>query len=229
MIEAAAINTGATAFIAGLLSSLHCVAMCGPIACSVCSGCSEDNRFAAAGGYHGARIIGYGIAGSIAGAAGALPMGWLMDSPPSLIPWLMVGMFLFMALGLDQSFKAGTFQAPWFLRMKLAILSRPRWQGSVLLGMITPLIPCGLLYILWLACLLSGSPLRGAELALGFGCGTVPALLLAQAGLGIAGKRLTPKHLRVIQRSIAFMAVAVLVWRLRADLGLAAEGGFLCH
>lgn len=229
MVEAATISTGGTAFIAGILSSLHCIAMCGPIACSVCTGCGDDSRYAAAGGYHGARIIGYGLAGAAAGAAGALPLDWLMDSPPTFIPWLMVAMFLFMASGMDQAFKSNALNNPHLLKLKLAILSRPRWQGSILLGLITPVIPCGLLYILWLACLLSGSPLRGAELALGFGCGTVPALLLAQGGIAFAGKYLTAGRLRTIQRSVATLAAVVLIWRLRGDLGLAVEGGFLCH
>lgn len=229
MFEAGAINTTATAFVAGVLSGLHCVGMCGPLACSVCAGCGENARYTAAAGYHTSRLLAYSVAGAVAGACGALPMGWLVDSPPAFLPWVFLGIFVFIALGLDKFVKLAPGSSGLLMKAKLAIFSRPRWQGGLMLGALTPLIPCALLFMLWAACLMSGSPWRGAELALSFGCGTVPALLLLQGGISFAENKISPASIRTLQRTIAMLAVMVLLWRLRGAFGFETEGGFLCH
>jgi len=155
-------------------------------------------------------------------------MAWLLDSSPSILPWFLVAVFGFIALGLDRRVAATPRGSRVLMRAKLAVFSRPRWQSSLALGALTPLIPCGLLYLLWLACLMSGSPWYGAEIALGFGVGTVPGLLLAQGGFVAAERRLSPQTIRAVQRSLATVALVVLLWRLRGAFGFETGDGWLC-
>jgi uncharacterized protein len=105
-----------------------------------------------------------------------------------------------------------------------------RVRAAGLLGIATPLLPCGPLYFLLSLALLSGSALRGAETLLAFGLGTVPLLWFAQANYHLIRVRLGPVWLARIQTAMALIIAAVLVWRLRGTLGLGGPGvnDFVC-
>ena len=73
----------------GLVTSLHCVGMCGPIACGLGTlAKSEGERLTAASLYHGSRLLSYGIIGAVCGALGQQPLKWFFDSPAVLLPWI---------------------------------------------------------------------------------------------------------------------------------------------
>jgi sulfite exporter TauE/SafE len=94
----------------------------------------------------------------------------------------------------------------------------------------TPLLPCGPLYFLLSLALLSGSALRGAEVLLAFGLGTVPLLWLAQANYRWLRARTGPRLLARAQSALALGVALLLAWRLRGTLGLGGPGAgdFLC-
>jgi hypothetical protein len=52
-------------------------------------------------------------------------------------------------------------------------------SGSLLLGMLWGLLPCGMVYAMLLVATLAGSTAKGAATMLCFGLGTVPAVLAA--------------------------------------------------
>ena len=57
----------ATAFVAGLLTSPHCLAMCGPIGCAVLPmGKAGSGLTPAIAGYHAARVAAYALFGAVA-------------------------------------------------------------------------------------------------------------------------------------------------------------------
>ncbi|PAW77316.1 MAG: hypothetical protein B9S27_08305, partial [Opitutia bacterium Tous-C8FEB] len=67
-MDLAAVNSPAAAFAAGLVTSLHCAGMCGPLACAllpVRAGAGSAPAVATA--YHGARLAAYGLLGAVAG------------------------------------------------------------------------------------------------------------------------------------------------------------------
>ena len=98
------------------------------------------------------------------------------------------------------------------MRFRLGKLSPIR--GGLAMGALTPLLPCGPLYLLFGAALLTGSAIRGAEFALAFGLGTVPLLWLAQQQLKHLKKRLKPATLVRVQRSLAIAAACLIAFRL---------------
>ena len=59
-MDLAAVNSPATAFLAGLITSLHCAGMCGPLACALMPvrGDRADARTVSTI-YHLARLTGY--------------------------------------------------------------------------------------------------------------------------------------------------------------------------
>jgi sulfite exporter TauE/SafE len=223
--ELAAITGPGTAFLAGLVTSLHCAGMCGPLACALMPAPRDhSDPQVVASIYHLTRLAGYSVLGALAGGIGRLPLEFLGDSVLRFLPWALVAFFVAVAFRVDQRLPAW----PLLGRAYAALLARLR-RGSRLgaaaaLGLATPLLPCGPLYFLLSLALLSGSALRGAETLLAFGLGTVPLLWLAQANIHLMRARLGPRTLARVQAGLALAVAALLVWRLRGTLGLGGPG-----
>jgi sulfite exporter TauE/SafE len=84
--------------------------------------------------------------------------------------------------------------------------------------LLTPFLPCGPLYAVFIALMASGSAARGAEAALAFGLGTVPLLWLAQHQFHRLRLKLTPIRLARLQRGLALVTALLLAWRLHDTL-----------
>lgn len=235
-MELESINTVAAAFVAGCVTSVHCVGMCGPLACAVTAGtggragvgrCASPQLSSTL--YHAGRMMSYTAVGALAGAVGRAPLAFFKDSPVALLPWVLVAVFLLVALGLDKKFPRPAFAGRALTAMRLR-LSGARWAPPALaLGVGTPLLPCGPLYLMFGVALVTGSALRGAEFCLAFGLGTVPLLWLAQSQFGFLQRRLGPRGLWRVQRGCAFAAAMVLAWRLRVTLWFVEGGAPWCH
>jgi len=229
--ELAGITGPGTALIAGLVTSLHCVGMCGPLACALMPAARDDADPQTVGTvYHLTRLAGYTTLGALAGGIGRLPLALLGSSVLGWLPWLLVLFFIAVAFRLDQRLP----QLPLLGRAYSALLARlrrgSRIRAAAALGAATPLLPCGPLYFLLSLALLSGSALRGAETLLAFGLGTVPLLWLAQANFHWLRQRLNPRVLVRAQSLLALGVAALLAWRLRGTLGLGGPGAtdFVC-
>ena len=94
--------------------------------------------------------------------------------------------------------------------------------GAGLLGTATPLLPCGPLYLMAGAAVLTGSGLQGAALLAAFAVGTLPFPLLVQSGLGAAGARISPGALEHCRRGLAAVSVLFVLGRVLAPLGTSA-------
>lgn len=215
------INTSLAACAAGLVTSVHCLGMCGPLACGVAAGpATEGERVAAGATYHAARLFSYGMIGAVFATIGRKPLEWFFHSPMVLLPWVLAIVFLIFAFGWEKK-----LPRPRFL---LILSTRLRWNVSRLapvrralaIGLLTPLLPCGPLYLLFGACLIAGSAAKGAEFALAFGLGTVPLLWLAQSRVSWLGRKLGPARLRTLQRGLALASALLIMWRLHDTLPL---------
>jgi uncharacterized protein len=106
----------------------------------------------------------------------------------------------------------------WSARMRFRFGRLTPNRASMAMGGLTPLLPCGPLYLLFGASLLSGSAIRGAEFTLGFGIGTVPLLWLAQSQIRHLRQRFSPAGLMRVQRGLALATAVVLAFRLYGTL-----------
>lgn len=231
-MELAAVNTPAAAFVAGLVTSLHCAGMCGPLACMLGPARGERTDPATIRSvYHVSRLGGYALLGAAAGALGSAPARWLDTPVARALPWVMVAYFVAVGLKLGDRLPRLALLG----RVQLALRGWTRGKSGVqvaaVMGAATPLLPCGPLYFLIAMAGFAGSPLGGAELMLAFGLGTVPLLWLAQANLGRWRARLAPATLDRTRVALALVTAAVLVWRLRGDFGFAGPDArdFICH
>lgn len=209
------VHTTLGALVAGLVTSVHCVGMCGPIACGLAAmPSSETERLMAMSAYHGSRLASYGVIGAVCGAIGMQPLEWFFGSPAVLLPWVLVAVFLVFGFGLEKKLPRPPALIKWTAKLRFKLGKMSPIRSGIALGALTPLLPCGPLYLLFGAALLTGSALRGAEFAMAFGLGTVPLLWLAQQQLKYLKKRFKPTTLVRFQRSLAIAAALLIAFRL---------------
>jgi uncharacterized protein len=218
--HAIAIASVTGAFAAGFGGSLHCLLMCGPLACAAAEkgsrggGPSPLLRGAA---WHAARIAGYAAVGGLLGLLGKSVSTWLSTSVQPYLPWLV-------ALGLVASafdWARGLPAIPGLRKVSTGLArvsSRVTpLARSALLGLATPFLPCGLLYGLFLAAAATASLPAGALFMAAFALGAVPAFVLLQSGGGSLAR--WPRLVPVLRRGIPLVAAAVVVWRALAAAG----------
>jgi hypothetical protein len=212
-------TTVAAALVAGLATSLHCAGMCGPLACGLGTlAKSEGGRLTAASLYHGTRLASYGIIGAICGTLGRQPLTWFFGSPAVLLPWVLVTVLLVMALGWDKKVPRPAILNQLTARARFKACQLSAYGSASVMGLLTPFLPCGPLYLLFGASLLAGSAAKGAEFTLAFGLGTVPLLWLAQHQFHRIRANLTPPAMARLRRGLALVAALMLIWRLHGTI-----------
>lgn len=183
-----------SALLVGLLGAAHCVGMCGGIAGMLSIGTETltvSGRLLRAFAYNTGRIASYSAAGAVAGFAGGTLGGLLPEGAARPLAMSVSALFAIL-LALYLVGRGGVLVRLERLGGRLWQHLKPLGQRCIParnlkqafgLGLIWGWLPCGLAYTALAWALVSGSPARGALLMLGFGLGTLPALV----GLGMAG------------------------------------------
>lgn len=222
------ISTPLAAFTAGVVTSFHCSAMCGPLSCSLLGRSDADLRLAT-GLYHTTRLFSYTILGGILGFAGLGATGLFSGRPAHLLPWAFVIVFLIIALGLDRLIPPPHFASKWLFRLGLSG-PHPLRNASVL-GFATPFLPCAPLYMVFAVALFSGSFFGGARLMALFALGTIPLYWALQWQFLRLRNVLSPLALQRVRRVLAFVSALILCWRAAAVSGSESPilERWLCH
>lgn len=224
------IDTSAAAFMAGIVTSAHCVGMCGPLSCSWAVSAKSGGFMRGTALYHTGRMIAYGLVGALAGALGTMPLAFFQHGAGIVLPWLLVLAFAIVGMGLDAWLPKPKFLSTGLRRVQSAAFRLKGDLRATILGLATPLLPCGPLYLMFALAMANGSAARGAEFALAFGLGTLPLLWLAQTQLHWLGDRLQPATMRKLQRGLALVTAVILAWRLRDTLDFTStEIPGCCH
>jgi sulfite exporter TauE/SafE len=199
-----------TAFMLGLVGSLHCAGMCGPLVLAITA--ASPGRFLLGRvAYNTGRILTYCAMGLVFGLLGKsfLVVG--------IQRWASIGLGIALLLGLFASRKLALWRPVTALveRLKssMSVLLRQRSLASlVLLGLLNGLLPCGLVYVACAGAAAAGGIVSGVAYMVAFGAGTVPMLL----GISLSGK-LVPLTLRLrLRKAIpvsVFVLAAILVLR----------------
>ena len=230
MFEHQTVYNAYTALIAGLVTSVHCVAMCGPLSCAFTPSRSGDAEPAVIlTSYHLSKLFSYALVGALAGGVGSRVLSLVEDSWLNRLGWILVVFFLTVAFRLDRFFPKPKWLGAHYRRLTLRFnrLSKPVAAGVI--GLASPLLPCGPLYMIFGLALFSGSAIKGAEFAIGFGLGTLPLLWFAQTQFMRLNRRVGGVALGRIQRTVACVAAFVIAWRLRTTLGIEGAENWVCH
>jgi hypothetical protein len=212
------------ALVVGVTGSVHCLLMCGPLACAALPGVKGPERWHAVLSYQGGRVGAYALTGGVLGALGSGVTGALAVSVKPYLPWLMAAALVASALELGKRLRPVpglTHVASALMRFgaKFSFAGRAGAMGAV-----TPLLPCGLLFGVYAAAIASSSFVGGALLMGAFALGGVPALLGTQLQADLWRKQPWLATF-VLKRAMPLMAAAVLVYRAAA----AASGQPSCH
>lgn len=230
-------------FLVGLLGGVHCVGMCGGIvsALTIQPGGQSVRAPGAASAfplhlaYNFGRISSYVIAGALVGAIGSFSL-LLQDMLPVQMALYIAANLMMIALGLyltgltqSLAFTERLGQTLWkriqpFTRR---FLPARNVAQAYPLGLLWGWLPCGMVYGVLTAALLSGSAARGAATMLAFGLGTLPNLLLA----GMLLHRLRSiVQARWVRLGSGLLVIAFGVWGLfnATSLGGRLWAGIAC-
>lgn len=191
-------------FIIGLMTSVHCVAMCGGVNLSQCvqiekTGNGKNDALAAIRPsllYNLGRVISYTAVGFVVGGVGSLIT--FSNTMQGIIKFI-AGIFMII-MGLNM---LGIF--PWLRRFQPripflfanSIESQKVGKGPLYVGLLNGLMPCGPLQAMQIYALSTGSPISGAFSMFLFSLGTVPLMFGLGALSSYLGKRFTKKILTV--------------------------------
>ena len=200
------------AFILGLLGSLHCAAMCGPLMLALPVPPGGPARFVAGRlVYQLGRIATYCLLGILAGLIGkSLFVAGLQR-------WLSIALGLAVLAGFLIS-KRIAVSAPVIRlvsALKLAMSAQLRqrsFRSLALLGLLNGLLPYGLVYVAVAGAVSRGSVPEGILYMAVFGLGTVPMML----AVSLSGKLFPPALRLKLNRAIPFgicLLAALLILR----------------
>ncbi len=209
-------------FAAGLATTLHCAGMCGLLTCGL-GIAGRGPAMATVGIYHFSRLVGYAIAGTIAGTLGGL-LGVQPDfAGIAWLPLLLIVFLIAICLGLDKRLAAIPGLGRVMTTLKVKTLQLPVNTRAGIIGVATPLLPCGPLYAILGIALASGSALQGLETMLAFGLGAIPGIWAVQIGSAWVNQRLGAKGFLIAKRSLAAVAALSLAWHF-SFIGAAQAG-----
>jgi sulfite exporter TauE/SafE len=208
-----------SAFAMGLLSSFHCVGMCGAIAFSLPT--QQLSTARKVGGillYNSGRMLSYTLLGILFGFAGRqLYVGGFQQ-------WfsIIAGVFI-LAIVLQSMFRSPVLHLPGFKRMNMFaqklignFLQRPSATSMFMLGMANGLLPCGLIYLAITGALATGSITGSATFMAMFGLGTFPALFL----LSYFGFLIKISTRNAIKKVVPYFVATVAVLLILRGMGL---------
>jgi sulfite exporter TauE/SafE len=211
------------ALVAGASGSLHCALMCGPLACAPLPR-AGDRRRAAMAAWHLGRITAYALVGLALGLAGRTVATALAEHVQPVLPWIMVVGLVASAFDFTRRLPVPDLSGGLGRRLAALGARSTPVNRAFALGTATPLLPCGLLWGIFLVAVGAGSPLGGAAVMTAFALGGVPGLAAVQIGTAWTGR--FPRAERALRVGVPLVAALALVVR---TLNAEAGGGGLHH
>ncbi|MEM9339001.1 MAG: sulfite exporter TauE/SafE family protein [Bacteroidota bacterium] len=187
------------AFVMGVVGSLHCVGMCGPLNLLMLSSSRSYTSYFL---YHAGRVTSYLLLGLVLGLIGHSFQLFKLQQAVTFT----LGVTLFALYGIPgvrAKLEKYYYQSALYkvLRRTLSknFSSRKRWFLS---GAANGLLPCGLTYVAAAGSVVAGTTAKGVAFMLLFGLGTLPGLLLLSIGVTTSGFLRT-----MVPKAIPFIAI----------------------
>lgn len=187
-------------FVVGLLTSVHCIAMCGGINLSQSIPFSDSEKsksklMTAPLLYNAGRVISYTTAGFLLGGLGMILSGGSGEGVPLVVQGLLkiaAGVFMVIMganmLGLSAWLRKFHLALPKKAVQKISKISLKQKRPFVI-GLLNVFMPCGPMQSMQIVALGSGNPLAGALSMLMFSLGTLPLMLGLGSFIAAIGKK----------------------------------------
>ena len=203
----------------GVLGSMHCIGMCGPLVLAVPSNASRRWRFILERCmYTVGKAFTYGILGATLGFAGK---NILMGIQQNVSIVLGVTILITVAVPFGIGSKIEKFSPLKYLygviKEKFSILMKKRGTFAlVTMGMLNGLLPCGLVYTALLGATAVADIWQSAAFMMLFGLGTAPALIV----VSMTGKIISGKYRSYLSRAIPVLSIALALILILRGLNL---------
>lgn len=203
----------------GLLGSLHCAGMCGPIALALpFSNTSKSLQLFGNVSYQLGRVVTYGLIGLLFGTIGRGFSLAGIQQPLSIA----LGILMILVVVLPRIFN--THKSPVFLQksvnlVKVSMGNFLKRRGLFALfttGLLNGLLPCGLVYMALLGALGIGSPVMSSAFMVFFGLGTFPMMF----GIALAGNLISSKWRNIFTKAIPYFVVLLGMVFILRGLGI---------
>jgi sulfite exporter TauE/SafE len=196
----------------GLMSSFHCIGMCGPIALALPVQKGDRlQQIIALLSYNTGRAATYGILGLLIGSIGS-SLAWIgYLRYMSVLAGVMMLAYVFWPKFLDTYFRPPLIwqKAVGLVKKKMSNMLRGRNMYSwLLLGTFNGLLPCGMVYLALVSSMATGSMVGGGLYMLLFGLGTMPMMM----AVGFFKQWFTPSFRTRIRKLTPIMLAMAGIW-----------------
>ena len=209
-------------FVIGLLTSVHCIAMCGGIGLSQSLSGSDKQSFMSPLAYNLGRVVSYtaigfvlGLVGLIIGGGTGIGIPYIFQGILKIIAGLMMVIMGINMLGIFPVLRKISIHTPKAMAKIIGNKKRSA-TGPFVVGLLNGLMPCGPLQAMWIVALASGDPFKGALSMFMFSLGTVPLML----GFGSFATALGRKFSKQVMKVGAVLVVVL-------GLSMISQGGAL--
>ncbi|MBB5437456.1 hypothetical protein HDC92_001128 [Pedobacter sp. AK017] len=209
-------STEKLAFMIGLLGSVHCIGMCGPLAFAVPS-LKKGGLFLVADKlvYQFGRIAAYCTLGVIVGLIGqqiwlaGFQQGISILSGVLIVVAACSRLFKFSLFNTQSSFMLGPFNRAFNYLLK-------HKANHLIIGFINGFLPCGFVYLALAGALNTKGIADAVSYMFWFGLGTLPLMFIATLGLGFTGTVFRKK----INRVVPYLMLCIGLWFILRGLSL---------
>lgn len=198
-------------FVTGLLTSLHCTAMCGGINLSQClskeSVCAKKfSGIIPSSLYNGGRVISYTATGALTGALGSV-----FDFSPAVKSGIMIAAGIFMLLmGLSFTGILNVFPRIGIFSSSGDRINKRFRSMPAVVGLLSGLMPCGPLQAMQMFALGSGSAAYGALAMFIFALGTFPLMFAVGALSSFISRKFTAAMFKVGGVVIIILSITMI-------------------
>ncbi len=188
-------------FLVGLLTSVHCIAMCGGI--NLSQSITSYNTIHSNIYYNLGRVISYTIIGGIVGALGStITLNGRFKGIVAIIAGILMIIMAINMLGIFPVLRIFNVKIP--KKISVFLNKSKKGKSSFYIGLVNGLMPCGPLQSMQLYALSTGSFIGGATSMFLFSLGTVPLMF----GFGTIASQLNKKFTK---RMLTVSSVLIFV------------------
>lgn len=209
-----------SAFIFGLISSLHCIGMCGPIAMMLPVERNNPSKKATQiFTYHIGRLSAYGTIGFIFGLLGK---GFFLAGIQQQLSIFIGVAMICIVLIPEKVFAKYNFSKPVFkliFKIKTTLGSQFKnksYKSLFTIGLLNGFLPCGMVYVALFGAIAMQSPTLGVLYMVLFGLGTVPMM----SSVVYLNSFLSVPIRNRIQKAIPYVAICIGILFILRGLGL---------
>lgn len=210
-------------FVVGLLTSVHCIAMCGGINLSQSLPRSAQGRHNSTSRmaaflpnlfYNAGRVCSYTLIGFLLGLAGYLMGGADMSVSTTLqgIIKILAGICMVLMgvnmLGLFPPLRELSLHISASIA-RLAGHHRTTGLSPFFIGLLNGIMPCGPLQAMWIVALATANPFAGALSMLCFSLGTVPLMLGLGSVIAALGRKFTRQVMLIGSVMVVVLGLAM--------------------